>query len=167
MKTKNILRNLIILMVLLGNIGCDQISKNMVRQKINDHQTIAVFTHYFTLSKIENDGAFLSLGHAFPKPIKFILLLLLPIIALALGVYYVFTKPTISKPVMVGICFVLGGGIGNLYDRILYGSVTDFMHINFVIFQTGIFNMADVSIMVGGFMLLIFSIEKKKAEIPI
>lgn len=55
----------------------------------------------------------------------------------------------------MGISFVIGGGIGNLYDRVLYGSVTDFMHLKFGIFQTGIFNMADVSIMLG--MLIIVS----------
>ena len=50
--------------------------------------------------------------------------------------------------------FIIGGGIGNIYDRFVYGSVTDFFHIDFVIFQTGIFNMADVSVMVGMFILL-------------
>ena len=52
------------------------------------------------------------------------------------------------------IGFIIGGGIGNIYDRFVYGSVTDFFHIDFVIFQTGIFNMADVSVMVGMFILL-------------
>ena len=60
-----------------------------------------------------------------------------------------------SKSMLVGISFVLGGGIGNMYDRIIHGSVTDFLHIDFVIFQTGIFNMADVSIMTGMFLILI------------
>ena len=53
----------------------------------------------------------------------------------------------------LGLACVLGGGIGNLYDRVLYGSVTDFLHIDFGLFQTGIFNLADVSIMVGAFLL--------------
>jgi signal peptidase II len=55
---------------------------------------------------------------------------------------------------MVGAAFVIGGGIGNLYDRIMFGSVTDFLHIDFVIFQTGIFNFADVSIMIGMAMII-------------
>ena len=50
---------------------------------------------------------------------------------------------------LIGLCFVIGGGVGNLFDRILYGSVTDFLYLKFGIFQTGIFNMADVSIMTG------------------
>ena len=56
---------------------------------------------------------------------------------------------------ILGICFVVGGGFGNIYDRLVYGSVTDFLQMNFVIVQTGIFNMADVSIMAGMFMILL------------
>ena len=51
-----------------------------------------------------------------------------------------------------------------MYDRIIYGSVTDFLHIDFVIFQTGIFNLADVSIMAGMFLILIQSFRKKTLE---
>ena len=49
----------------------------------------------------------------------------------------------------------VGGGFGNIYDRLVYGSVTDFLQMNFVIVRTGIFNMADVSIMAGMFMILL------------
>ncbi|MFA6946987.1 MAG: signal peptidase II [Pedobacter sp.] len=59
------------------------------------------------------------------------------------------------KILLTGWCFVIGGGIGNLYDRIVHGSVTDFLHLDLGVFQTGIFNMADVSIMLG--MVLILS----------
>jgi signal peptidase II len=123
---------------------------------------IDLIDNHFTLTKIENAGAFLSLGDSLPGPVKFILLILLPLIALASGVYIVLAKTNITKPIVVGICFVIGGGIGNLYDRILYGSVTDFLYMDFIIFQTGIFNMADVSIMIGMFVILIHSYTKKR-----
>ena len=58
----------------------------------------------------------------------------------------------------IALCFLIGGGIGNLYDRILHGSVTDFMHMDFYIFQTGVFNFADISIMIGIGILLVQSI---------
>jgi signal peptidase II len=55
------------------------------------------------------------------------------------------------------MCFLIGGGIGNIYDRIKFGSVTDFLHIDFILFRTGIFNLADVSIMIGIGILLLHS----------
>jgi len=51
--------------------------------------------------------------------------------------------------------FIIGGGIGNIYDRILYGSVTDFMYLELGSWHTGIFNMADVSVVIGTALLLI------------
>ena len=50
---------------------------------------------------------------------------------------------------------MVGGGIGNIYDRLIHGSVTDFLHLDFGLFQTEIFNMADVSIMVGMLTILV------------
>jgi signal peptidase II len=69
----------------------------------------------------------------------------------------------------VGLSFIVGGGIGNLYDRILYSSVTDFFHIDLGgIFKTGIFNMADVSVMVGmGLILLAGITHKKNKQTPL
>jgi signal peptidase II len=71
------------------------------------------------------------------------------------------TKKNLSNLTIIAICFIVGGGIGNIYDRLIYGSVTDFLHIDFIIFQTGIFNMADVSIMTGTFIVLFESYFKR------
>jgi signal peptidase II len=157
MKIKKILRTLVILAILSSNIGCDQISKNIVRQQIDYNEQISLVDNFLTLTKIENTGAFLSLGQSLPQPIKILLLTILPLVVLGLTFIYLLTKKNLSNLTIIGICFIVGGGIGNIYDRLIYGSVTDFLHIDFVIFQTGIFNMADVSIMTGTFMILVES----------
>ena len=64
---------------------------------------------------------------------------------------------------LVGMCFAIGGGIGNLFDRIHYGSVTDFLHIKWGMFQTGIFNLADVSIITGMIIILIQFFSRKSS----
>ena len=56
---------------------------------------------------------------------------------------------------IIAFGLIIGGGIGNLYDRVVFGRVTDFLHMNFHFFQTGVFNMADVSIMTGTFIMLL------------
>ena len=161
MKAKQILRTLVILTILSTNIGCDQISKNIVRQRINYNEQIGLINNYLTLTKIENTGAFLSVGQSLPAPIKILLLTILPLIVLGLAFIYLLTKKNLSNLTIIGICFICGGGVGNIYDRLIYGSVTDFLHIDFVIFQTGIFNMADVSIMTGTLLVLFESYFKR------
>ncbi len=159
------LRAFLILFILALNIGCDQVSKSIVRKDMHEYQVIGYLGNHFTLEKVENTGAFLSLGDTLGGPVHFVLLVVLPVVALLLGLGYIIMKTSINKYKLLGIILIIGGGIGNLYDRVMHGSVTDFMHIDFVIFQTGIFNVADMSIMAGmGIILLDAFLERKKAK---
>ena len=88
----------------------------------------------------------------------------LPLLALLAALVYIIIKTNITKYTLLGIIMVIGGGVGNLYDRVLHGSVTDFMHIDFIIFQTGVFNVADMSIMAGMGIILVDSYLKRKEE---
>lgn len=160
--TQSVIRAIVIIAILVVSVGCDQISKSIVRDRIGEHEQITVVKPYFTLMRVENEGAFLSLGNSLPKTARFILLALLPLAVMGFGMGYLFSKKNIAKSVTLGFACVIGGGMGNLYDRLVYGSVTDFMHIDFVIFQTGIFNMADVSIMTGIAIVLIGSYFSRK-----
>ncbi|MEJ7558723.1 MAG: signal peptidase II [Pedobacter sp.] len=154
MKLSTGITKLAILLIVVCNVGCDQISKNIVRKEIGYYDNIKVYIDNITLTKVENTGAFLSLGSLLPEFFKFTLLIILPAIVLLMGLYFIMTKSKLSQLTIIGAAFVIGGGIGNLYDRIVFGSVTDFLHIDFVIFQTGVFNLADVSIMFGMAMIV-------------
>jgi signal peptidase II len=154
MKVNKILRNLLILIILITNIGCDQISKCIVRQNIDFNDRTSVLGNFVTITKVENTGAFLSLGDHLPRIIYKILMIILPLIVLGYALYYLLTSNNLSKLLILGICFIIGGGLGNVFDRILFGSVTDFLHFNFGLFHTGIVNMADISITTGFFILM-------------
>lgn len=166
MPTKNFTRILLIFCIVLMNIGCDQASKKIVREKIADNATISVIKDHLTLTRVENSGAFLSLGNELQGAMRNTLLNGLPLLALVLGLAYIMYKKNLSPLVLLGICFIIGGGFGNLYDRLTYGSVTDFMHIRLFGLQTGVFNMADVSIMTGSFLVALaaFLPHRKAAE---
>lgn len=144
-----------LLVIVTLNLGCDQFSKVIARKNIAPYEQIEVIKDRFTLTLVENTGAFLSAGSNLPEFIRTILLTVLPIVVLAYGLWFLYTNKNLPRLMQIGICFLLGGGIGNIYDRIIYGSVTDFLHMDFVLFRTGIFNMADVSIMVGIGLLLV------------
>lgn len=152
-----VFRYVLISLLLAANVSCDQISKNIVRQKMFPQEEISVISTYLKLIFVENTGAFLSLGNTMPQPFKSIILAFLPMLFLAIAFVYVFTNRSLPLPRVVAISFVIGGGVGNIYDRLVYGSVTDFLHINLGIIKTGIFNMADVSIMIGMVLLLVES----------
>lgn len=158
---KNKVRNLIIVVILLLNIGCDQITKNVARNNITTGENITVIEGYFTLTKVENTGAFLSMGNNQPVFLKVLLLNVLPALFLAGMLIYILRKSEVKLIIAIPFAFIIGGGLGNLYDRILHGSVTDFLFMDFQIFRTGIFNLADVSIMVGVFWLIAITLHPK------
>src|SRR5689334_18450174 len=117
MKLQPVLRTLIIVIILSSNIGCDQISKRIVRESIDYNEEVSLFRDYFILTKVENTGAFLSLGSSMPEPLKIFILTFLPLVVLTLVVIFLLTNKNLSTTSVAGICFVVGGGIGNIYDR--------------------------------------------------
>jgi len=167
MKAKKLIRNLLIIMILISNISCDQISKNIVRQKIEYNTQINIISKYLILTKVENTGAFLGLGESIPRPIYILLMIVLPLIVIGYALYYLMKRNNVSKLLIIGISFAVGGGLGNILDRILYGSVTDFLYFDFVLFHTGIVNIADISVTIGFFMIMIeFYINRRELISP-
>ena len=154
MKAKKIIRNLLILILLVTNVGCDQISKSIVRQRIEYGQKISLIDDFIILTKVENTGAFLSMGDSLPRLLYKLFMIVFPLIVLIYLLYYLLTGNNINKLLIFGICLIISGGLGNIYDRIMYNSVTDFLHFDFVLFHTGIVNMADISVTAGFFILM-------------
>ena len=157
-------RNILILGLVVFNIILDQVSKFIIRADVIAGSETEIFGQYFTLHNVENKGAFLGMGSDFSPTLRIALLLVLPIIVLALVLRHIIKDKTINTMTLVGFCCIVGGGLANVYDRVVYGSVTDFLHIDLgSVFRTGIFNLADVSVMVGMGCLILGSFKNKKA----
>ncbi|MDR2918375.1 MAG: signal peptidase II [Tannerella sp.] len=157
MKTNKLLKSLFIIVLLIANVSCDQISKNIVRQKIEYNTQINVISNYLILTKVENTGAFLGLGDTIPRPLYKLLMIAFPLIVIGYALFYLIKKDTLSILFITGVSFMIGGGLGNIYDRILHGSVTDFLYFDFVLFHTGVVNMADISV-TAGFCILLYDL---------
>ena len=158
-----ITRRLLLLLTIFATIICDQATKYWARQTLTYHDEIPVIGRYFVLIRTENSGAFLSLGDSAPYYIRITFLTILPCLVLVLGLYYLMRSKENARLMAFGIALALGGGMGNLYDRIVHGSVTDFMYMDFTFARTGIFNVADVAIMIGMAFILWHSFFKRKA----
>ncbi|MEE2616705.1 uncharacterized protein METZ01_LOCUS56262 [marine metagenome] len=155
-------RNISITILIAVSILLDQLSKFLIRQNVDQYSEIKLIGDYFILTNVENSGAFLGMGSDFSPFIKTVFLLILPIIVLICIMIYVYRDKQIDKISLIGFCLIIGGGIANIYDRILYGSVTDFLFIDLGgIFKTGIFNIADLSVTTGMILILLMSFRSK------
>jgi len=153
------LRYTLFLLLITFNIGCDQISKSMVRERLDYQEQIQLAGDHVLLTKVENSGAFLSLGDDFSPLAKTLLLNLLPALTMLGLLFWLFLGRT-GLGMALGICCIIGGGIGNIFDRMAYGSVTDFLYIHVGFLRTGIFNFADVSITFGALFIIALGIWK-------
>jgi len=159
-----LIRIVLILLILAMNISCDQVSKRIARKQIDYNEKIVVVKNWFTLTRVENTGAFLGVFKATNSAIQLIILIGVPLLMIIYALYYLLRTDRISHLISLGLCLIVGGGLGNQYDRIFRGSVTDFLLVDLQIFRTGVFNLADVSIM-AGLLLVLFEVYIRKQKL--
>ncbi|MDG5490053.1 signal peptidase II [Psychroserpens sp. SPM9] len=158
-------RNLFISLLIIFNIAIDQISKIIVRATIDPGERIQVIGDTFLMMNVENEGAFLGMGSDMNDTLKLLLLKILPIAVLCYLVYYIIKNKSLDKLSLIALSCIAGGGIANVFDRIAFGSVTDFFHLDFGgVFRTGIFNVADMSVTFGMLILLYTVLFTKKTK---
>ena len=154
-------RNLLITTIVFLIIALDQISKIWVRKNFESYIENSLIGDVFTLIKVENTGAFLGMGSELSETLRILLLIVLPVIVLISITIYTYIDKALDQISIIGFSLIIGGGIGNIFDRIVYGSVTDFLYLDFGgIFKTGIFNIADLSVTTGMILILISSFKK-------
>ena len=155
-------RNVLITTLVFLSIALDQISKIWVRNNFEGYIEHNIIGDVFTLIKVENTGAFLGMGSELSETMRVLLLIVLPVIVLVSITIYNYIDKSLDKTSIIGFSLIIGGGIGNIFDRIVYGSVTDFLYLNFGgVLKTGIFNIADLSVTTGMILILISSFKKK------
>jgi signal peptidase II len=159
-----LLRTFLILLLLSFNIGCDQVSKNIARKELIEGIPKPYLNNHFFLIRGENKGAFLSTGDWLTGPARLIILSLIPLAAVLFGLWFVLSKPKLHMLTVIALVMIIGGGLANLYDRLMHGSVTDFMFIDFGTLHTGVFNVADMSIMAGMGVLLVQALTEKRGN---
>ena len=144
-------------------IGCDRATKDIAKEHLKNKEVVSYLHDTFRLQYVENTGAAMSLGDKLPKSISFILLSIIPLLLLIIVFAYTIKKSKeMSFIKMFSIALIFAGGIGNIIDRILFDRhVPDFMFIDFQIFHTGIFNVADVCVSIGALGLIIFYRDQK------
>ncbi|MFL2607211.1 MAG: signal peptidase II [Flavobacteriaceae bacterium] len=146
--------------LIILSIFFDQYSKFWIRNNIESYNEIELIGSFFTLIRVENSGAFLGMGSELSYIPKLILLIIFPILVLVAVSIYTYVDKKLDNLSLVGFSLIIGGGIANIFDRIVYGSVTDFLYINLGFFKTGIFNIADLSVTTGMILILIASFKK-------
>lgn len=142
------------LVSLLATIGCDRVTKHLATANMAGQPSRSYFAGAFRLEYAENTGAFLSFGSRLPEWVRFGLFTVVVAVALAFLAYFAL-KHRWSGSLLAGASFVFAGGLSNMIDRVTSGSVVDFMSVAIGPLRTGIFNVADIAIVLGGILVVI------------
>jgi len=142
---------LIALLVLL----LDRTTKRMIARDIPLHDRRELISGFFYLTHLENRGAAFSLFADSPSEWKIALLVLFSIVALVIVSALLWRSSHTMTTTGVGLALILGGALGNLWDRLLSGRVVDFLLFYIGSYQWPAFNVADSAIVVGAGLLAI------------
>jgi len=153
--------------LLLSTIGCDQLTKKVAKAELISSAPISLLNDLIRFEYAENPGAFLSIGENLPSPILLLFSSLLVGAVILLLVKLSIQKRNVKLTALIGLSLLAGGSLGNLTDRVLHnGVVVDFMSVGIGRVRSGIFNLADIAILIGVFVLMLV-IGKKTDKIDI
>src|SRR5436309_5181116 len=118
----------------------------MAQARLSDAPPVSYLNGLVRLEYAENSGAFLSLGSRLPPGARFLLLEVMVGSLLAIGLALTLFSDRMRLSQKAVLALALGGGLGNLIDRVARGVVVDFVSLGIGPLRTGIFNFADVAI---------------------
>ncbi len=132
----------------------DRGTKWLVAQRINLHDSIPVITGFFSLTHVENRGAAFGLFDDSPTQLKITVLILFSVAALVVVTTLLWKNSHAVSMTGMGLSLVMGGAIGNLWDRLFTGKVVDFLLFYVGSYHWPAFNVADTAIVTGAILLV-------------
>lgn len=146
--------------LIIAVVSLDLWSKWAIKSSLRLYQSKPIIQDFFHLTYVTNDG--MAFGLSFPGGKLFLLSLILLLTAFITGFLW---KERDGHPlVKYGLALILSGAIGNLVDRIINGSVVDFLDFMIGNFHWYIFNVADSAVTVGMALFIYHSIVLEKKE---
>lgn len=152
-----------LLLISVVIIVADRITKTLVASHVPVGEGIPVIPGFLRITHWLNEGAAFSLfaDSASPNAVRWGLIAFSALAAIAVLIALIRLGSHITQATMA-LALVLGGALGNLHDRVVYGSVVDFIEVHIFGYHWPDFNVADSSIVVGACFLLLDSLFSRK-----
>ena len=138
-------------------IGCDRVTKHVATAALAGMPSRSFLADTVRLQYAENTGGFLGVGADLHPSLR------TGLFTMATGMMLVLmtaaaVRLRVSGAALVGVTLLVAGGASNWIDRVVHGSVVDFLNVGVGPVRTGIFNVADVAILLGAAVMLIAEI---------
>ena len=141
-------------LIAAGVVLVDRASKWLVGRNITLHDSLTVVPGFFRFTHVENRGAAFGLFSDSPSEWKVTVLILFSLIALVVVSALLWKNSHSMTVTGFGLALIMGGALGNLWDRLLEGHVVDFLDFSLGGYHWPAFNVADSAIVMGALLLV-------------
>ena len=144
----------------------DRWTKWLIVSRMLLNQTILVIDGFFSITYVKNTGVAFGILDAVQSSFKSSILAVLTVAAIIAVLVYSWRTPASNKLLQMGLSLILAGALGNLYDRVNYGYVVDFIEVYFRSYRWPSFNIADSAITAGVALLALELFRKDTHDTP-
>lgn len=147
----------------------DRFSKLLVEHSIEMHDSRVIIPGFFRLTHVQNRGAAFGLGAESPSQWTGAMLIVFSIAALVVVSALLWRNSHRLSSTGVGLALIMGGALGNLWDRVVDGQVVDFLDFYVSNYHWPAFNVADSAIVIGALLLvteILFSKSPEEQAVP-
>ena len=132
----------------------DRLTKFLVESRIGLHDVVNIVPGFFRLTHVQNKGAAFGLFADSPSEWKLAVLVMSSLVALVVVSALLWKNSHVMSTTGFGLALILGGALGNLWDRLVAGHVVDFLDFYLGTYHWPAFNVADSAIVVGALLLM-------------
>jgi signal peptidase II len=155
-------KSLALLLLVVTTIGCDRVTKHLATENLAGAPTQSFLGDTVRLTYAENTGGFLSLGADMPPALR-TAVFTMATGALLLVLAVMAWRQRGSKWHAAAFSLFIAGGVSNWFDRVTDGWVVDFLNVGIGWLRTGVFNVADVAIMLGVALFVVAELRARSA----
>src|SRR5947209_13823660 len=144
-------RRLPYIVLAAATLALDRWTKALIQKHFSLNESISVIDGFFNITYVRNTGVAFGIFDPMSLPAKSILLSAFTFCAAVIVITYSIRSPIQNRLLQFALALILGGALGNLYDRIAYGYVVDFLELYVRDYHWPSFNVADsaISIEIG------------------
>jgi signal peptidase II len=150
------------LLLVAATLLLDRWTKVFIQKRFDLNESVSVIDGFFNITYVRNTGVAFGIFSSISSPAKSVLLSVFTAFAAVIVVTYSVRSPARNRLLQVALGLILGGALGNLYDRLAYGYVVDFLEFYAGTYHWPSFNIADSAISTG-VALLAFEIIRSEA----
>lgn len=146
------------LVVIIIGFLLDRVTKLLALNSLKDSSEKVIINGFFSLTYVENKGAAWNIFTG-----KTIFLIIFTFVILCGLVFYLVKYRPKNKFVRIALSLIIAGAVGNIVDRVIYKHVVDFISFHYKdVYYYPVFNIADVCVVIGTFLLLICMLRDDK-----